>query len=516
MRSIIYILLAVVLFACAEDQGNYTYKKLRSIRLKNILVNAEQADDYENEELAYYYGDPIYKVLQNTNMYMRPVIEIVESNGDTTVLNADNAADYVETYWIVDGDTISSDFILNERVVERGEKIASRLLIKDKKTGVLQSKLFYTTVTGVFGTGLFILSKDIDDNNKTYLSYKSTVFTDVDMITMTELDDISLGSDPVAIDYREFDYSTINLVCENAPYQYISFYANGLQVAKTTGENGFIDGVQRPFNPTYWIPYRDNEHFISNGKLLKARSAVFYPIVDNNDYYLDSWVGLPRGKFMSKGVVTCYDKLSGKFIQFYKTLPDPLNNVVGNANVYSNTEIVSSGDINTEGLKFVATGGAVVSGSDNSIVEIHLVMKDASNLRFFTLTYTNGDDPDAFPYVPTLTEHTSLPIEGEVSAVFNRNTLNWYVSFDNNIYECNTKGTINKNLYFTLPEESGYVTKLDFSRGGSKLYAGTYNPAATGEFKGGLYTINFEDKELREEYTFPNSVKYPVDIVKSL
>lgn len=509
MKKYIFIaLLAVLAIACSEDKGNYDYKIIDKITLERFYSAEGLSGDDPNPNMLTTEFDTVYNFRDGNNVYLKPLIKIKDKDNNIVVVDENNINQYGSCAWVLNYDTISTDFILNQKVkLNVTHKKAMQFIFESHK-GDRLSYGFDIKISLIYGNGYYMLSKD--EENNAYFSFRSTAYPEASLIMTDEYQGIQLGKNPVAIGFVRtgFFSGKTYMITQYSEVPYWGINPDDMTYSQKITSESYADNVPREFDPSAYASRSVNEFFISNGQLVTSKSGLIFRPTYKLDFDLDSWIGINYNfSLRDKGTVTCYDKDNCRFVKLYKTVANAETGTAPETQTFNNVALPTGMEsIDMSGQTIVASDILTFPDTKNK-ENMYVVTKDESNLHFYVLKF---DADKGFPFVPEIAKIGELPYSGTVSACFSNSAHSWYISMNNKIYTCGVDGDISMVEYYTIPEKYGEIVKI--KNANKALIIMTYNDQLNNENKGGLILYSIEDSVIKEEYE--NVMKYPVDLHK--
>lgn len=462
MKEIIYVSLVLLLLgSCAEDKGNYDYKKVNVISIEGI--------------------EPSYTVDSYDTLTIEPSL--------TFALLEERDVSYE---WMINNKVVATSLNLHVPVEEKLGTYQGQLCVTDNQTNLKYYSSFGVQVKTSFTQAFFVLSEK--ENGEATISYqrqdkKGSPF--VHHIYENANEGFgSLGTRPKQIKYKSNLQATkfFMILCEGGDKKMVMLNYSDMTMASFINETGVSGSEGAAFNPTFVDLYLSGA-VISNGKIHcfnYSNSKTMYR-AGIGDYDLVDWVGANRN-LHSKCWVS-FDKLSRKFV-LLSVGDDPF--------AFDKFEYIDSGDISFANQEFIA-GGYSATNQNESMKEF--VMWDRANDKcyFYSLeiTYKQGEQAGVTivetPIVKNA-EYEGLLTDNSVCMMAPK-LMYWYISSGGILWRIHKEGGTPEKIFESL---HGDITSMMVNgKDETKIFVATYDPQSQNEHKGTI-TVLSTDKKIGE------------------
>lgn len=473
-----------LLFACAEDKGNYDYIQINEVTIDSIRAS--------------------YSCEAGGRLYIKPdVRSLDESTADLSYS------------WTIKETEVSKDKILDVTLppLDYGQQLAA-LTVTDNVTKMQYRQTFYLEIVNPFNWGYYFLTrKDDGSTEMAYIQATPEGPTLEDVKYATGCGDYKFGNEPAQL-VGSFGsllgsyYWTITILTQEGNYPAINtnnatFTANSLITKELFSDQSA--GYQ--FKPEQVITtIRSEQYFVSEGKFIKyikdnssGQGRLYRPANHDKDYY---W---SHPFFAGNGLNFCwvYDELTHKYyvIEPYTT-SNPAAGIYADANALDKVvEIADNVEIKGN---IIYTSGVLYT------TKLDAYSIDAEGIHIYN--FENKDN------VYTLLSETLVPFNGTSEkpafAVGDGIAANhWYINSGNVIHYSPIEGP-QLNVWKELPSDLGLGTieYIGFSARGSRMVVVLYDENSSEERKGSVVFIDVETKEIT--HTFPHILYHCVDYGK--
>lgn len=468
MKQIINIILslfvvALLASACYKDLGNYNYSKINELEISGVPADTSAQK---------------MEILKITPKLTRSL---------------ENSEEGLQFSWKHGGEEISTERNLAYQIPS-GAKAGRNdfyLTITDSKNGMKYLKSFYVNVVSPFGWGYYLLCAKED--KQTVLSYFSTKAGNTNFIHTTSVGGYEFGAEPVAmgasfgnIASLKNYYWTFSVVSQKGNNNVI-ITENGSFMPQTIINSTSFMYPGSQFNPSEAIKLADNsEYFVSNGQVIMYSSGLLYRPGKTPDY---KWERV-AGYF---GYLFGFDSNTKKYYILKNQLNDPSQGLVTDKYAVDRVvPIVNQPDL----TGFSVIGNNLLYGSPYQTFDY--MAAGPNELKIITLKYADNAPSNVPPLFEfgECTEVKTLSVSGvntnsKIIGIVN----DWYLSAGNKIYT-SPKLLPTFKEYVTLPADLGEVVAMSASAKEKYILVATYNPSATGEFKGSFVEIELSTKNM--------------------
>lgn len=485
-KYILYLLLGLLVFACSEDKGNYSYTPINDLTISGI-----QTKDY--------------------NFVISDTLRIPV----TLTRSLKNTEENLSFSWVFDGKEVATTkdlCISSPEGVSYGKKDC-QYVVTDHSNGMKWYKRFTVNVVSSFNWGYYFLTEKED--HSAVISYlpisDSTEMKDI--VHTTNIEGVELGKYPVKIigsyDYGEDCYNAYFMTKEGDMPVMITNTGTFTYGGGANASSFMESDAGYTFSPADLIvDPRNNMYIVSDGKFVPYLEGMLYrPSRNKKDYYWTYSLSWPQ-------MVSCALALDRNTQKFYRvalqeTVPeegiigDPysLDKVIEfeNSPVYTNETIAGNvGDFAYgEGYAFMDSYITIISCSPG---------KFYFNKYDFYENYQDGSSEARFL---GRQEVSVLGANSNSKALLVGS--NCFFTAGNTIY---TSPKVQLDAIETFKDIPGYgeIVDIQASAGGTRLLVATYDADSPQPLKGSVFTIDILTKEVTPH---PYSVHKCVSILSA-
>ncbi|MDQ2177170.1 PKD-like family lipoprotein [Marinifilum sp. D714] len=483
--------MAILVYSCSEDLGNYDYKDLNNISVSDIPA------------------DTSIQVL--SRLVLEPIIE-------RDLVEDEKALEFV---WRLGNDTISTERNL-DYIIPTSTQFGTNdcfFTVLDKNTGVRYYFDFKLNVTSAFGFGYYVLSEKQDQSS--LISYLRTDYEEYPEWTKTNMiGNIEIGNKASQMS-KKFSYQssfrdygwTFNILTKEGEYPLIETNSFSFLPTSLANKDSYVGGANgKEFAPKALVTGNSVIYFQTGDGYAPYASGLLNPPASFGQDYEWTLSGLWQ-MGQSSDVLWGYDKISNKLYTITYTKSDPINGIVGNPYLYDNVqEIEGLPSLDGYSVMNMLRNSSYNADYTSKTENLDVVVYNNSGITIHnkkTVQELEWYQPKGDPVITN--SSTALPVSGlNDESVCQLVGTNFYFIIGNSIY---TSPSLNPKLtkIVDIPAEFGKPLKFEMSIKGSKLWVATYDESSTEELKGSVIVVDPANKTI--DNTFKNVCGKPAQML---
>lgn len=461
-RYYYYIIALLIIAGCSEDDGNYNYKVLNTLKIEG------------------FSQDTLYSLKQYDTLRINPILHF--DNEKISDLSYE---------WKINYETISTDPVCRAEVSAKpngvGKSYNASLCITDNSNNLKYYRDFKVSVGTAFTNALYVLSEREDGSAR--LSFQRRDTTDAplvhDIFENANPEFGSLGKKPQQVFYQGRPTKFFGVVCKEGDKKITMLDESTLEINSYYSDETIRGDYKGEFSPDKLTVYMGGM-IAGNGKLYgfnyMSNRSIYRPI--EGDYEFAPWVD--ANESLDSYAWITYDNKSEQFMKL-----EPGSDVLAYDKVTPLKFPNWNGEtVNTSGQKFLAGGtlNTVFMAMEKRIITLD---KQSGKAHFYSI---NIDfDMITFSGVSLSCKKLmeSENLINEQSNCFFAKDQYWYIANKNTVTRLMGIEGSEPSTWFTA--DKGEVTTMMTDGSTKRLFIATYDGS-----KSYIYVIDILTKQLLE------------------